>query len=256
MMSDVYKPEELLESIDAAAVADDLKMALRDFVPTLAPLLPHLSSRSQLLTAYYFKFLVEEVTAVAVATHWWEMHLDLISQAAHSHETGRPLLAAAAQAAPLIRAHFGPHGAVALQLITDETVRGICRLSETLTDPQDLFVAPNAYSLAQAHFHPHAWFRAVYAGKTPVGFIMLAADEEKQEYFLWRYMIATPYQGYGYGRDAIDLLVEYVRTRPGAKELLVSCVPHPQGPYPFYLKCGFVDTGDIEDGEVVMKLIL
>ena len=35
-------------------------------------------------------------------------------------------------------------------------------------------------------------------------------------------MIAEPYHGRGYGRQAVDRLVEYVKTRPGARELLVS----------------------------------
>lgn len=255
-MNNIYEPDELLAAIEAAAVSTDLKTALQTLVPTLEPLLPHLSSRSQYLIAYYFKFLIEEITAETVETHWWELHLDLIKQAARNHEAGQDLLAAASELTSQLRVHFGRHGTVTLQEISDKTVSGICRLSETLTDPQDLFVAPNALSLAQAHFHQHAWFRAVYAGKTPVGFILLVDNDEKREYFLWRYMIAAPYQGHGYGRDAIKLLVDYVRTRPGAKELFVSCVPHPQGPYDFYVKCGFVDTGEVEGDEVVLKMAL
>jgi diamine N-acetyltransferase len=60
-------------------------------------------------------------------------------------------------------------------------------------------------------------------GEMPVGFIMLYDEPEKPVYFLWRLMVAGPYQGLGFGEKAIQLLIDYVKTRPNAKELLVSC---------------------------------
>ena len=75
-------------------------------------------------------------------------------------------------------------------------------------------------SIAEAHFEPKAWFRAIYAGEDPVGFVMLYDDPEKPEYYLWRLMIAGEHQRKGYGREALRLLVEHVRARPGARELL------------------------------------
>ena len=117
-------------------------------------------------------------------------------------------------------------------------------------------VAPNARSIAQAHFSDKAWFRAIYADQTPVGFIMLYDDPEEPEYFLWRLMIAGPHQGNGYGRRAVELLIEYVKTRPGAKELRTSYVPVEGGPEGFYRRLGFQPTGEVDDGEVVMRLPL
>jgi diamine N-acetyltransferase len=142
---------------------------------------------------------------------------------------------------------------VSLREITSETVVPICKLSGTLSEQQQKMVAPNAVSIAQAYFSDQAWFRAIYADDTPVGFIMLYDDPEKREYFLWRLMIAGPYQGRGYGRKAIELLVEYVKTRPGASELLASHEPIEGGPEEFYRKLGFEPTGEIDDGEIVVK---
>ena len=123
-------------------------------------------------------------------------------------------MAAIQRLLPLLRAHLGPYDEVSLQPITEDTVWGVCQLSDTLTEPRKNFVATNAVSLAQAHFNKHAWFRAIYAGKAPVGFMMIVDDDETPEYFLWRFMIAEPYQGRGDGRQAIRRLVEYVKTRP------------------------------------------
>ncbi len=85
---------------------------------------------------------------------------------------------------------------------------------------------------------------------------MLEDDPAKQEYFLWRYMIDARYQGRGIGWRALQRLVEHVRTRPGATELGVSCVPGDGSPCPFYEKFGFRYTGEKDEDELVMKLAL
>lgn len=155
---------------------------------------------------------------------------------------------------------------VTLREITKDTVVKICML-ETLKT-QEKFVAPNAVSLAQALFEPdHAWFRAIYADETPVGFLMLYDDPEyvetteqgtitRPEYYLWRFMIDARYQRIGFGRKALDLLVEHVKTRPNATHLSLSYVPDEGGPADFYHRYGFVDTGAVEDDELVSRLDL
>jgi diamine N-acetyltransferase len=150
----------------------------------------------------------------------------------------------------------GPDATVTLREITKETVLQICDLSDTLLESQHKMVAPNTISIAQAHFSDHAWFRAIYADETPVGFIMLYDDADKPEYFMWRLMVADPHQRKGYGRRAVELLIDYVRTKPGAKELLTSYVPIEGGPKEFYLKLGFEPTGEVDEGEIVVRLAL
>ena len=77
-----------------------------------------------------------------------------------------------------------PDSIVSLRPVTKDTLRDILRLK--VTEAQEHFVANNAVSLAQAHFTPEAWYRAIYADETPVGFMMLYDDPAKPEYFLWR----------------------------------------------------------------------
>lgn len=145
---------------------------------------------------------------------------------------------------------------VTLREITGETVTTICKLSDTLAEEQNKMVAPNAMSIAQAHFSEHAWFRAIYADETPIGFVMLWDDSQKADYFLWRFMVAAPHQGKGYGRRAIEQLVDYVKTRPNATELKASYVPMDGGPEGFYRKLGFEETGKVMHGEQVVRLAL
>jgi diamine N-acetyltransferase len=147
-----------------------------------------------------------------------------------------------------------PGAEVTLREVTADTVRAICALEAA--PEQRRFVASNAFSIAQAYFEPRAWFRAIYAGEEPVGFVMLHDDAEQHEYFLWRLMIAAGQQGKGYGRRAVEQLIAYVKTRPGAHELLVSYHPGEGGPREFYLTLGFEDTGVTEDDEVILRLPL
>ena len=149
----------------------------------------------------------------------------------------------------------GRDAAVSLREIKRETLRPFLRMK--VAESQERMVANNAVSIAQAHFEPKAWFRGIYADETPVGFIMLYDDPEEPVYFLWRLMVAAEFQGMGYGRKAIAQLVEYVKTRPNATELKVSHVPElPGNPGPFYQKLGFEYTGEVDDGELVMRLKL
>jgi diamine N-acetyltransferase len=142
---------------------------------------------------------------------------------------------------------------VELKEITRDTLQAILKLE--VNPAQKDFVAPNAVSLAEALFEPNAWYRAIYADDEPVGFLMLFADQERGFYYLWRFMISAPFQGKEYGAEAIRLLVAHVKTLPKAKELKLSYVPADGGPEQFYLKQGFENTGEVEDGEHIMQMI-
>ena len=143
---------------------------------------------------------------------------------------------------------------VTLQEITEETLGDILELR--VAQDQEKFVATNAKSIAQAYFSEHAWFRAIYAGDTPVGFVMLYIDEKVPEYGVWRFMIDKHHQHKGYGAAAMQQVIAHVKGLPNAKELFLSYVPEEGNPLPFYIKCGFVETGEWEGKEKVIKLVL
>src|SRR5690606_3522141 len=147
-----------------------------------------------------------------------------------------------------------------LREVTKATVRKICELS--VAEGQRKFVANNAESMAQAYFHPEAWFRAVYADETPVGFVMLedptlvSGSGTEEPICLWRFMIDHRYQGLGFGKRTLDLVVDHVRERTALDHILTSCVPGDEGPRNFYRRFGFVPTGEVLDDEIVLRLDL
>lgn len=99
-----------------------------------------------------------------------------------------------------------------------------------------------------------------------VGFVMISDDVPQATmdadpdivgpYFLWRLLIDHRFQGLGYGAAALDAVVRYLRTRPGADALYTSNVPGEGSPLPFYLRYGFVATDRVASGEQVLRLDL
>jgi diamine N-acetyltransferase len=121
-----------------------------------------------------------------------------------------------------------------------------------------------ADAVADARACPRMW--SVHAGDQLVGFTMisdgipaerLAADDDLVgPYYLWRLLIDQRFQGHGYGTATIDAIVAYLRTRPGADVLWTSCKAGPGSPQPFYLRYGFVLTGEVKWGEDLLRLNL
>lgn len=156
--------------------------------------------------------------------------------------------------------NLSPDAVVSLREVTAETVRTICKLSDTLSDAQKHMVAPNAVSIAEAHFSEHAWFRAIYADDVPVGFVMLYIgpsddDPSRDVHFLWRYMIAGPHQGKGYGRRALQMVIDDLKAQ-GVKEFLTSCGEGEASPEGFYHSLGFERDGNVYGDEVGLRLVI
>ena len=140
---------------------------------------------------------------------------------------------------------------VELREITAETVRAVTALS--VSPEQQGYVAPNAVSIAEAYFEPKAWFRAIAAGDELVGFVMVYRDPAVGEFYVWRFMIDERHQGHGYGRRAVELLVDEARS-DGAKRITLSVVPGEHSALDFYSRLGFTQTGKEHGGELELEL--
>jgi diamine N-acetyltransferase len=147
---------------------------------------------------------------------------------------------------------------VRLEPLTEGNVRDVFDLK--VAPGQEAFVAPNAWSLAQALAeHEIAWPRAIVteAGEV-VGFLMLEIDPDEEDgrpFWLWRLMIAADHQRQGFGTAALALALDEVRAR-GGTEIYTSWLPGEGSPGPFYERLGFVATGELDDEEIVARLVL
>lgn len=145
--------------------------------------------------------------------------------------------------------------------ITATTMNQICDLSATLSPAQRLMVADNVRSIAEAHFSESGWMRAIYADQTPIGFIMTHTGSDYEDgidcpgVFLWRFMIASPSQGKGYGKLALLKLIQHLKAI-GVPLLYTSCGLGEGSPEGFYRKLGFTPTGEHYGDEIELVLQL
>ena len=251
--------EQRTQQIDNSQLAEPLSSTLKEFLAGFSALPPQPNTINPHYMRYLLNMLVEDVCSEEPLDHlWWEMVLYLAKKwTGERGDQGQPVLQIMEQLEPLLSEHFSDDDSqVTLQEVTQKTLFGIMMLSETLSEPKRYFVAPNAVSFAQAHFAENAWFRAIYAGRAPVGFVMLSLDEEKSEYFVWRFMIGEVYHGRGYGREAMAEIKAHVKTLPNTKELLLSYGQGPGSPEGFYKKLEFQPTGEVHGEEIVAKISL
>lgn len=144
------------------------------------------------------------------------------------------------------------------ETITPANVAAACQLA--VEPHQRKFVAPVAVSLAEAYTQPAvAWPRLVLDDGEPVAFVMGAFDPGAElDFFrcgIWRLNVGAGVQGRGYGRFAVETVLEEARRR-GNTTATVLWIPAEGGPEEFYLKLGFKPTGQTFNGEVVGRIEL
>ena len=128
----------------------------------------------------------------------------------------------------------------------------------TLRRGQEQFVTPPSYAIADAYVNPlTSWPRVVLDGDTVVGFIRGHFDEENDlpefRSCIWRINVAADVQGSGVGKFAVHALADEARKR-GFHELTVIWEPGEEGPEEFFLRVGFVISGQTQYGENIVTL--
>ncbi|MGQ0600394.1 MAG: GNAT family N-acetyltransferase [Anaerolineales bacterium] len=143
---------------------------------------------------------------------------------------------------------------VTLQPITKENYEQVITLQ--VAPDQKEFVATNVYSLAEAKVYPEFVPLAIYADETIVGFLMVGSDDAYPGYWIHRLMVDVQFQRHGYGRAAMQALLEQLQREGQLREVLISYEPHNEVARRLYASLGFVETGEIFEGEAVARLKL
>ena len=145
-------------------------------------------------------------------------------------------------------------------------------LKLTVSESQRNYVATNEISIIEAYTaisgNGYAFPFGIYNVDTPVGFLMIgfdvdddwvdAPDIAKGNYNLWRLMIDKDYQNRGFGRKAVQLALDYIKTFPcgEAEYCWLSYEPENKAARQLYRSFGFEETGDMDGEEVIAVLKL
>ena len=154
---------------------------------------------------------------------------------------------------PVIVAHNAATE-VSLRTITRANFRSLMRLS--VGESQQNFVADNRASVAEAYVEESFQPFGIYHGDEPVGFTMYGYDDESGRWWIIRLMLDERHQAKGYGRAAMLLLIDLMRSRHRMAEMYTSHVRDNEVAGRLYRQLGFTDTGQSGEGEVLLRLSL
>ena len=143
---------------------------------------------------------------------------------------------------------------VTLRPITGDNLWAVVDLK--LHPGQEKFVEENVASIANAYVEPTFVPFAVYAGDALVGFAMYGQHPHTGAWWVIRLMIDREHQGKGYGRAAMEALIAMMAERVGCEEIVTSFVLANTVAAELYASLGFRPTGEIEDGEPLVRLRL
>ena len=145
-----------------------------------------------------------------------------------------------------------------LKPVTSKNDDEICNLKA-----DSKLVRHNEGSLADAFVYTTEYGQTpmaygIYHDETPVGFVMVAYFTEDDRgnhgipyYFLWRLMIDEKHQGKGYGREAMQLVIDEVKTLPKGYANAFYTSTHGAAALRLYEGLGFKRTGQEAEGEEI-----
>ena len=157
-----------------------------------------------------------------------------------------------------------------LEAVNGKNVWELLKLS--VEDSQRTFVASNDTSIIEAYTtitaNGYAYPFGIYDGDNPVGFLMSGFDKDDYwddapaiatgNYNLWRLMIDKKYQHRGYGKQAMKLALDFIKSYPcgRAEYCWLSYEPENEVAKKLYASFGFVENGEMDDDEIVAVLKL
>lgn len=141
---------------------------------------------------------------------------------------------------------------VTLRDITGDNYFQVLELKISPEQEAAKFVSPVVRSLADAWFYREegiTYPKAVYADEDLVGFIMYELDTEEQQVFIWRFLIDQRYQGKGYGRQTIEVVLEMAKEQAQMTKVVADYVDGNEPMKKILLDLGFEETGFDQDSK-------
>lgn len=135
-----------------------------------------------------------------------------------------------------------------------------------VNENQNKYVSSSLVSLSEAYVLNlnqicKAEVKAIFNEDCLIGhaFIHYYLKGENSFYNLQRFMLDKKYQGKGYGKNAFDVVLDYIKTLPMGKasKVVLEYMPDNAVASHIYHSYGFVDTDEInQQGEVKAELML
>jgi len=128
-----------------------------------------------------------------------------------------------------------------------------------LAPGQEEYVSHPIRSLAQAYVYRNQCQPfGIYAEGKMIGYVMVIYDDDIPEYDIWHMMIDESMQGKGYGSNALDRVIEYIRTKPfgDSGRIALTCNKNNPIAKKLYESKGFSATGAEDEDEIEMVMMV
>ena len=122
-----------------------------------------------------------------------------------------------------------------------------------VTEAQHAFVAAPTFYLALCFYDGDWQPLAVCLGNLVIGFVMWAVDPADGSCWVGGFIIDKHFQRRGYGRRALQALLDLLSAEHGHRRFALSFSPDNPAAH-LYRSLGFRDTGERDGDEVVARL--
>jgi diamine N-acetyltransferase len=111
-------------------------------------------------------------------------------------------------------------------------------------EEQAELVGSNVRSLAEASVRQGSLVRGISSGERIVGFVMAVRETTDGLYHVHRLMVDARYQGAGFGRAGLLLIIETIRRQPDYQPpVMIEFIAGNTRAEALYVRVGFRDTG-------------
>ncbi len=144
-----------------------------------------------------------------------------------------------------------------LKPITEDNFPEAFRLK--LAPEQEKFVSHPIRSLAQAYVYRNQCQPfGIYADGKMIGYVMVIYDYDIPEYDIWHMMIDASVQGHGYGSEALDRVLDYIKTKPfgDSNRVALTCSRNNPVALKLYESKGFSATGNADEDEIELAVTI
>ncbi|MFK7800662.1 MAG: GNAT family N-acetyltransferase [Anaerolineae bacterium] len=126
-----------------------------------------------------------------------------------------------------------------------------------LAPDQKGFVPSNLYSIAESQFYAGARSQAIYnLDDQVIGYALWGRDVFTNKWKVFRIMIDQAHQHKGFGKAAMQMIIEQIAMEPDGREILICYQNENEVARKLYTRLGFIEQEVDEAGKVTALFTL
>ncbi len=137
-----------------------------------------------------------------------------------------------------------------LKEITEENFNECLNLKVNVENED--YVDEVVYSFAEAYIYYNSYIlRAIYLEDTIIGFVSIYVGENS--YQIINFLIDDNYRNKGYGKEAVNIIIDYLKCNYNAKLVSVPVYIENREAHKFWSKLNFNNSEVIENNYIFMR---